>query len=203
MEANLNTNHNADDIKVCVFAAASSRIAQHFADEAYCLGKLLADQGWMCLNGGGRDGLMRAVSDGVLDNGGTAMGVIPKFMVDNNWQYDRLTDLIITPDMHGRKQTLADMANAVVALPGGCGTLEELLEMLTWRQLHIVNIPIIVLNTDGFYDPLIEMIHRCIEQGFMKPSHHQLWHVADTPQQVIEHIQHALTHGVETIENKY
>ena len=200
---NHDIDHNTDEVNVCVFAASSSRIDEQYVHAAYELGRLIAVNGWTCVNGAGSQGLMRAVSDGALDAGGNAIGVIPKFMVDNNWHYDRLTSMIITPDMHERKQTLADMAQAVVALPGGCGTLEELLEMLTWRQLHLVSFPIIVLNTGGFYDPLIEMVTRCIDRGFMKPSHHNLWHIASTPQQVIEYIQHALSNGVEPAESKY
>ena len=129
------TNSN-DALKVCVFGASSGNIHPDFAQQAYELGSLIGQKGWTCLNGAGREGLMRAVSDGTLDSGGTAIGVIPKFMVDNNWQYDRLTSTIITPDMHERKQTLANLADAFVALPGGCGTLEELLEIFTQVVIH-------------------------------------------------------------------
>ena len=102
-------------------------------------------------------------------------------MVDNGWCYDRLMDVVVTADMHQRKQMMSNMADAVIALPGGVGTLEELLETLTWRQLGLVKVPIIILNTLGYYDPLLAMLRHAIDEGFMKPSHGQLWQVAATP----------------------
>lgn len=196
------TNSN-DALKVCVFGASSGNIHPDFAQQAYELGSLIGQKGWTCLNGAGREGLMRAVSDGTLDSGGTAIGVIPKFMVDNNWQYDRLTSTIITPDMHERKQTLANLADAFVALPGGCGTLEELLEIFTWRQLNLHAKPLVVLNTRNYYDPLIHMVEQAIKEGFMKLSHGSLWNVVDNPADVISCIEDAMTQGISPAENKY
>jgi len=171
---------------VCVFCASSANIDTRYLDAARELGTLLAQGGWRCVNGGGAVGLMGAVTDGALDAGGEVTGVIPKFMVDNGWCYDRLVDVIVTADMHQRKQTMSDMANAVIALPGGVGTLEELLEALTWRQLGLIRVPIIILNAMGYYDALLAMLRHAIDEGFMKPSHEQLWQVVTTPQQAIE-----------------
>ncbi len=196
------TNSN-DALKVCVFGASSGNIHPDFAQQAYELGSLIGQKGWTCLNGAGREGLMRAVSDGTLDSGGTAIGVIPKFMVDNNWQYDRLTSTIITPDMHERKQTLANLADAFVALPGGCGTLEELLEIFTWRQLNLHSKPLVVLNTRNYYDPLIHMVEQAIKEGFMKLSHGSLWNVVDNPADVISCIESSINQGITPAENKY
>ena len=159
------------------------------------LGTLLAQQGWTCVNGAGGMGLMRAVTDGVLDAGGHVTGVIPKFMVDNGWCYDRLPEVIITPDMHERKQQMAEMTDAVIALPGGCGTLEELLEAITWRQLGISQRPIVLLNTRGYYDSLIAMLEHSVSEGFMKASHHNLWSVASTPQEAVEMVKQQLQQG--------
>ena len=159
------------------------------------LGTLLAQQGWTCVNGAGAMGLMRAVTDGVLDAGGHVTVVIPKFMVDNGWCYDRLPEVIITPDMHERKQQMADMTDAVVALPGGCGTLEELLEAITWRQLGLSQRPIVLLNTRGYYDPLVAMLQHSIDERFMKASHHNLWSVASTPQEAVEMVEQQLQQG--------
>ncbi|MBQ1584658.1 MAG: TIGR00730 family Rossman fold protein [Muribaculaceae bacterium] len=166
---------------VCVFCASSANINERYMADARELGNLLAQGGWRCVNGGGAVGLMGAVTDGTLDAGGEVTGVIPKFMVDNGWCYDRLMDVIVTADMHQRKQMMSNMADAVIALPGGVGTLEELLETLTWRQLGLVKVPIIILNTLGYYDPLLAMLRHAIDEGFMKPSHGQLWQVAATP----------------------
>ena len=166
---------------VCVFCASSANIDERYLADARELGTLLAQGGWRCVNGGGAVGLMGAVTDGTLDAGGEVTGVIPKFMVDNGWCYDRLMDVIVTADMHQRKQMMSNMADAVIALPGGVGTLEELLETLTWRQLGLVKVPIIILNTLGYYDLLLAMLRHAIDEGFMKPSHGQLWQVAATP----------------------
>ncbi|MBR0493284.1 MAG: TIGR00730 family Rossman fold protein [Muribaculaceae bacterium] len=166
---------------VCVFCASSANIDERYLADARELGNLLAQGGWRCVNGGGAVGLMGAVTDGTLDAGGEVTGVIPKFMVDNGWCYDRLMDVVVTADMHQRKQMMSNMADAVIALPGGVGTLEELLETLTWRQLGLVKVPIIILNTLGYYDLLLAMLRHAIDEGFMKPSHSQLWQVAATP----------------------
>ena len=166
---------------VCVFCASSANIDERYLADARELGNLLAQGGWRCVNGGGAVGLIGAVTDGTLDAGGEVTGVIPKFMVDNGWCYDRLMDVVVTADMHQRKQMMSNMADAVIALPGGVGTLEELLETLTWRQLGLVKVPIIILNTLGYYDLLLAMLRHAIDEGFMKPSHGQLWQVAATP----------------------
>ena len=176
---------------------------QDYIDAAYQLGKLMAQRGWACFNGAGCEGLMRAVSDGTLDAGGEAIGVIPQFMVDNGWHYDRLTRIITTADMHERKHTLAQMTQAVIALPGGCGTMEELLEAITWRQLNLAPKPIVVLNTLGYYDHLTAMLNTAIEQGFMRKSHHRLVQMVDTPEQAIAAIEKELLSTPEPIESKY
>ena len=174
-----------------------------YVDAAYQLGALMAQRRWTCFNGAGCEGLMRAVSDGVLDAGGEAIGVIPQFMVDNGWHYDRLTRIITTADMHERKLTLAQMTQAVIALPGGCGTMEELLEAITWRQLNLAPKPIVVLNTLGFYNPLAAMLTTPIKQGFMRKSHHRLVQFVDTPEQAIAAIEQELQQSPEPIESKY
>ena len=170
---------------VCVFCASSANIDERYLEAARELGRLLAEGGWRCVNGGGAVGLMGAVTDGALDADGEVTGVIPKFMVDNGWCYDRLEDVIVTADMHQRKQMMSEMADAVIALPGGVGTLEELLETLTWRQLGLVKVPVIILNTLGYYDGLLAMLHHAIDEGFMKSSHAALWQVATTPAEAI------------------
>ena len=185
---------------VCVFCASSANIDGRYLDDARELGRLLAQAGWRCVNGGGAVGLMGAVTDGTLDAGGEVTGVIPKFMVDNGWCYDRLEDVIVTADMHQRKHVMSEMADAVIALPGGVGTLEELLETLTWRQLGLIKTPIIILNSRGYYDALLAMLGHAIDEGFMKPSHSQLWQVAATPVEAVALLDNS--HPVE-IESKY
>ena len=185
---------------VCVFCASSAQIDEQYLEAARELGGLLAQGGWQCVNGGGAVGLMGALTDGVLDAGGQVTGVIPKFMVDNGWCYDRLEDVIVTADMHQRKQMMSEMADAVIAMPGGVGTFEELLETLTWRQLGLVKVPVIILNTLGYYDSLLAMLSHAIDEGFMKPSHSQLWTVATTPAEAIARLEDS---NPTTFESKY
>jgi uncharacterized protein (TIGR00730 family) len=134
---------------------------------------------------------MRACADAVLNSGGEAVGVIPQFMVDRNWHYEDMTELIITKDIHERKRKLAKMADALIALPGGCGTFEELLEAITWKQLGIINKPIVILNTDGYYTPLIEMLEKAVREHFMREEHLRLWTVASTPEEALEQVENA------------
>lgn len=194
-----------NQVKICVFAASSQNIDATYIKAAYQLGELIARRKWVCVNGSGRTGLMRAVSDGTLDAGGHVMGVIPKFMIDNGWGYDRVSEQVITADMHERKQYMQEVTHAIVALPGGCGTLEELLEAITWRQLGIISKPIVMLNTNGFFNPLVEMLNKCMHEGFMKDSHSALWSVATTPQQVIDIIDNEFESGSANrhFESKY
>ncbi|MDO4512137.1 MAG: TIGR00730 family Rossman fold protein [Bacteroidales bacterium] len=186
--------------KICVFGASSDRLENTFTETAYELGTLMAERGWDCVNGAGSAGLMRAVSDGVLDAGGHVTGVIPQFMVDNGWQYSRLPQLEITTDMHTRKERMVQLADAFIVLPGGCGTIEEAMEIYTWRQLGIINKPIILLSTVGFYKPLVEMIDRCGTLGFMQRSHTRLWKVARTPKDALDKLERELREGIQPVE---
>lgn len=199
------SNDDSMEIKgnICIFGASSRNLDDSYIEAARELGTIMAKRGWRCLNGAGSEGLMRAVSDGVLDAGGEAIGVIPQFMIDNGWHYDRLTRIIATSTMHERKSTLASMSQAVIALPGGCGTMEELLEAITWRQLNIAPKPIVMLNTLGYYNPLVEMLNHAIEHGFMKASHNRLWRLAQSPVQAINIIEQELQDGDKPIESKY
>ena len=153
-----------NDIKnVCVYSASSTKIAKVYFDVAEELGRLLAEKKINLINGAGCIGLMAATSDAALAAGGTVTGVIPHFMVEQGWHHTGLTRLIETETMHERKRMMADLSDGVIALPGGCGTLEELLEIITWKQLGLYLNPIIILNINGFYNPLLEMLQRAVE----------------------------------------
>ena len=171
---------------VCVYSASSTKIASAYFEAATQLGRLLAVKGINLINGAGSIGLMAAASDAALAAGGTVTGVIPRFMVEQGWHHTGLTRLIETETMHERKQLMAQMADAVIALPGGCGTMEELLEIITWKQLGLYLNPIIILNVDGFYNPLLTMLHQAVEQQFMRPEHASIWRVASTPEEAVE-----------------
>jgi uncharacterized protein (TIGR00730 family) len=137
------------------------------------------------VNGAGNIGLMRIVSDAVLSSGGTVTGVIPGFMVEKGWCHQRLTRLITTGTMHERKKIMTDMSDATIALPGGFGTFEELLEIITWKQLGLYSNPIIILNTNDYYAPLLDMFRRATEASFIRPEHSRLWHVAKNPEEAV------------------
>ena len=174
---------------VCVYSASSTKIAPVYFAAAEELGRLLALRGINLVNGAGSIGLMAATSNAVLANGGTVTGVIPRFMVEQGWHHTGLTRLVETDTMHERKQLMAQLSDAVIALPGGCGTLEELLEIITWKQLGLYLNPIVILNVEGFFNPLISMLEQAIDQQFMRPEHAALWCVASTPAEALELIQ--------------
>lgn len=173
---------------VCVYSASSTKIAPAYFEAARQLGELLAGQHIRLINGAGNIGLMRAVADAVLQNGGEVTGVIPTFMVEQGWHHTGLTKLVEVESMHERKQMMAGLSDAVIALPGGCGTLEELLEIITWKQLGLYLNPIVILNTGGFFDPLLAMLGRAISENFMRSRHGDIWHVARTPAEAVEMI---------------
>ncbi|WP_077155574.1 LOG family protein [Bacteroides bouchesdurhonensis] len=171
---------------VCVYSASSTKIDPVYFEAAEQLGRLLAEHHIRLVNGAGSIGLMRSVADAVLSNGGEVTGVIPHFMVEQNWQHTGLTELIEVASMHERKQKMADLSDAVIALPGGCGTLEELLEVITWKQLGLYLNPVVILNVNGFYDPLLNMLGRAIDENFMRRQHGDIWKVANTPEEAVE-----------------
>ncbi|WP_288110026.1 TIGR00730 family Rossman fold protein [Bacteroides acidifaciens] len=171
---------------VCVYSASSTKIDAVYFQAAEALGRLLAGHRIRLINGAGNLGLMRSVADAVLKSGGEVTGVIPHFMVEQNWHHTGLTELIEVESMHERKQEMANLSDGIIALPGGCGTLEELLEIITWKQLGLYLNPIIVLNVNGFFDPLLEMFEKAIEENFMRQQHRDIWKVARTPEEAVE-----------------
>lgn len=171
---------------VCVYSASSSKIDKVYFEAAGRLGKLFAERRIRLVNGAGSIGLMRSVADAVLENGGEVTGVIPRFMVEQGWHHTGLTRLVEMESMHERKQLMADLSDAVIALPGGCGTLEELLEVITWKQLGLYLNPIVILNTNDFFDPLLDQLKRAIDENFMRRQHGDIWHVAATPEEAVE-----------------
>jgi len=171
---------------VCVYSASSTKIDPVYFDTAYELGTLLGQQHIRLINGAGNMGLMSAVSDAVLAAGGEVTGVIPRFMVEQGWHHTGLTRLVEVESMHERKKMMADLSDAVIALPGGCGTLEELLEIITWKQLGLYLNPVVILNVKGYFDPLLAMLQRAVEENFMRTQHGSIWHVAKTVREAVE-----------------
>ena len=131
-------------------------------------------------------GLMGAVTEGAIEAGGTAIGVLPQFMLDRGWNHPSLTTTIATPDMHARKHTMADMSRGAIALPGGIGTFEEMFEIITWRQLELYTGPMVICNFMGFYDKLLEFLAHVDDEHFMRPgAPAKLWRVASTPAEAV------------------
>lgn len=178
-----------NDIKnVCVYSASSTKIASIYFEMAEELGHLLARKGINLINGAGSSGLMGTISNAALQAGGTVTGVIPRFMVEQGWHHQGLTHLVETETMHERKQLMAEMSDGVIALPGGCGTLEELLEIITWKQLGIYLKPIVILNVNRYFDPLLDMLQKAIEENFMREEHRAIWQVAATAEEAVEQL---------------
>ncbi|NLX81117.1 MAG: TIGR00730 family Rossman fold protein [Proteiniphilum sp.] len=175
--------------KVVVYCASSPHIDSVYFETAKDLGRLLALNDISCISGAGKQGLMGAINNSVLQHGGKVIGVIPQFMVDQDWFHPGLTEMIITQSMHERKQKMAQLSHAAIALPGGIGTLEELAEILTWRQLGLYNKPVIILNINGYYDPLFAMLDQMIKQNFMHDSYKNMWQVVTSPEGVINCLQ--------------
>lgn len=171
----MTTQPSENSRKTCVYCASSQQADPIHADTARRLGRLLAERGDTVVYGGGATGSMRALADGALEAGGRVIGVIPRFMQELEWSHPGISELVVTEDMHDRKRRMMEMADAVVALPGGTGTFEELLEAITWKRLGLFTRPIIVVNTGGYYDPLIAQLNLAIEGRFMDERHDKMW----------------------------
>ena len=175
-------------MKICVFASSSSRINNDYAVAASHLGLLLARAKMDVVYGGGGIGLMGKLADAVLENGGNITGVIPAFMKDEGWDHSAVNEMIVTADMGERKKRMFAMADAVVALPGGVGTLEELTEAITLKQLGLFKGPIILLNTLNFYNSLIDFLEHMISGNFLRFEHKGIWEIATTPEEVMNYL---------------
>jgi uncharacterized protein (TIGR00730 family) len=172
-------------MNVCVFAASSSRIDGIYGVAASELGTRLAEAGMNILYGGGGIGLMGHLADAALKKGGSVTGVIPEFMVAEGWDHKLVSDMVVTVDMGERKKWLFDHADAVVALPGGIGTLEELTEAITLKQLGIYKGPVIILNTSGFYNKFIEFMDQLVAGHFLRLEHKDMWEIVENPDEAI------------------
>ncbi|HEU0153641.1 MAG TPA: TIGR00730 family Rossman fold protein [Arenimonas sp.] len=172
-------------MRVCVYAASSTQVAPAYHAAARQLGETLAANGCSVVYGGGSHGLMGALADGALSKGGEVIGILPKFMADLEWGHPGLTRLELVEDMRERKHKLLTGSDAVVALPGGCGTLEELFEAITLKRLGIYFSPILLLNQDGFYAPLQAFMQQVIDQKFMNPEHHAMWSLVDRVEDIL------------------
>jgi len=174
--------------KVCVYCASSNQCDPVYSRAAKDLGKELARKGITIIYGGGANGLMGKLADAALTEGGEVIGILPKFMIDMEWGHENLTKLVLVDTLHDRKRMMIEDVDAIIALPGGCGTLEELLESITLKRLGIYFKPIIIVNINGFYDHLLGQLDHSIGEHFMRPQHREMWTVIDKIENVIETI---------------
>ncbi len=158
-------------MNVCVFCGSSDGASPEYRAVAADLGTLIAGRGWGLVYGAASIGLMGAVADAVLAAGGPVVGVLPSVLQDKEVAHAGLTELVYVNSMHERKALMADRADAFVALPGGFGTLDELMEIVTWAQLGIHTKPIVLVNTRGYYDGLLAFLDHAVEHGFIRPAH--------------------------------
>ena len=171
---------------VGIFASSSGKIDPYFPTIASELGKLLAKAGNHIVFGGGGIGLMGALADASIMEGGKITGVIPSFMKAEGWDHSQVKDMIYTPDMGSRKKKIFELSDAIIALPGGIGTLEELTEAITLKQLGLFRGPIIILNTLNYYNYLLKFLDQMIAENFMRFEHSGIWKVVSTPEEAVE-----------------
>jgi uncharacterized protein (TIGR00730 family) len=170
-----------------------------YADAARAFGRALVEADLSLVYGGGHVGLMGAIADEVLAQGGRAVGVIPELLFEKEVAHTGLTELHVVPDMHHRKKKMADFSDAFVSMPGGVGTFEELFEVYTWAQLGYHRKPVALLNTAGYYEPLLAMLRHTVEEGFMRPPLLDMLLVADEPISLIQ----KLNDYTPTLANKW
>ncbi len=169
---------------LCVFCGSKTGDDPAFGAAARRLGELMVERGVRLVFGGGRIGLMGVVADAVLGGGGEAVGVIPEFLKDLEVGNDDVTEQIVTASMHERKNRMFELSDGFVVLPGGLGTLDETLEIVTWKQLRLHSKPIVVVNTGGYWTVLQDLVQRIIDDGFAHPAVAELFTVVDIPDDV-------------------
>ncbi len=177
--------------RVTVYCASSPKTHADYLNAATRLGEILGEAGLTTVYGGGGIGLMGAVADGALSRGGRVEGVLPRFMYDLEWGHPGLTDLHLVNDLHERKRLMIDRADAVVALPGGCGTFEELFEAITWKRLGLFDKPIVIVNIRNYYDPCLKLLEQAVREHFMNEKLLEMWSVANDADGVLDAIKTA------------
>lgn len=183
-------------MRVCIYASSSDHAHTDYTDEARHVGALLAHAGCEIVYGGGSRGSMGAVANGALAAGGRVIGILPRFMADLEWGHPGLTRLELVGDMRERKHLLLTGSDAVVAMPGGSGTLEELFEAITLKRLGLYHNPIVLLNTRNYWTPLLKfMQEQVINEHFLNPEHRDLWQLVERPADVLSTIKNTARWG--------
>lgn len=178
-----------DLTKVCVYCASSTKIAPQFIEHAVALVNELVTNNIALVFGGSRTGLMGVMADEMNRLGGTTIGIMPRFMRDVEWHHENLSKMIWTETMAERKEKMIEDVDAVITLPGGCGTMEEFMETLSLKRLGQFTKPMIILNTGGFYDPLVDLLEAMLRENFLGPRHRDMWTVLSSPHEIIPAIR--------------
>ena len=187
-------------MNICVYGASSKSIDAQFTDAGHALGYLLAQHGYGLVFGGGDNGMMGAVARGAHDGGGRIIGIAPRFFNVDGVLYPHCDELIYTETMRERKQKMEDLSGAFIVSPGGIGTFEEFFEILTLKQLGRTKKPLVILNTAGYYDDMLNMMRRTVESNFISAQTFDLIAVVNTPEQAIEYIEHYVEQEVDVEE---
>ena len=176
-------------MKICIYGASSNAIDKSFLDAGELLGKTIAENNHSVVFGGGAAGLMGAVARGAYSKNGEIIGICPSFFNVDGALFGNCTEMIYTETMRERKQLLEEMSDAFVITPGGIGTFDEFFEIYTLRQLGVHKKPIVIYNTNGYYDSLIDMLNNAIDKSFMPNTNMDLLFISDNPKEIINHIE--------------
>lgn len=175
-------------VSLCVFCGARDNVNEKYLEAGKAFGTALAEMGIRLIFGGGNCGMMGAVSNAVMAAGGEAIGVFPRHLRSHEREHTGITETILVDSMHERKQTMFDMTDIFAVLPGGFGTMDEMMEILTWRQIGLHNKPLFVFNQDGYWSPLLQMMEKTIEQSFARPENRAFAQEKDTLKALLEAI---------------
>ncbi len=187
-------------MKVCVYCASSSNIDAQYFEATTKLAKALVKANIEVVYGGGAKGLMGKLADTIIEEGGSIKGIMPKFMNEVEWAHKKVAEFEFTETMHERKAKFLEGVDGVIALPGGTGTLEELLEAVTLKRLGLIDLPILILNTNGFYQDLQALMDRIVKEGFMEDKHHRMWTFTQEPEEIIGQLKSYQTWGEGSIK---
>jgi hypothetical protein len=175
-------------MRICVYCSSSAKIDKSYFDATEKLAKEFIKHNIEVIYGGGAIGLMGKLADTIIENNGRIKGIMPQFMNEVEWAHKKVENFEFTETMHERKAKFLENIDGLVALPGGSGTLEELLEAITMKRLGQFTKPIVILNTNGFYEPLKQMFKKCIDEKFMHEKHSEMWTFVEEPEEIIERI---------------
>ncbi len=184
---------------LCVYCGSSQRGKESHREAAVRFGSIMADSGIRLVFGGGRVGLMGLIADSVLAGGGEVVGIIPRFLDQVEIGHNEVTELIVTENMHDRKAKMAQLSDGFVILPGGLGTLDETFEILTWKQLQLHDKPIVIVDLDGYWKPLVDLIDHMVAEDYARPENRDLFRVVAGVEDVLPALEAmpAFTHEVE------